>query len=182
MLSPWTKLPTSVAVDIWLVAGNNARTFARLECVCSQWRAVCKTPTVERLWRAMYLRDWEVDSSEDDCIARIQETEETAPWKIRYMQRTIVEHRWSARQPRIQWPVRPPANNARFLTCNHRLAVFETLERDGANQLSAVDIAAGGHRVVWRAKAGESPSWRTETNLRAAIDRTSRLVVYTETS
>jgi hypothetical protein len=75
---------------------------ARFGTVCRGWQqSTSKSTLADRCWRALYLRDWELESTATDAECadgstrgNSSTTTTTPPWKQRYQWRLQVERNW----------------------------------------------------------------------------------------
>ena len=65
-----------------------------VQAVCRSWsRLLLPTDKTERIWKSLYLRDWEIESANDAAI--IATAGEQTPWAHRYCARAAVHRRWN---------------------------------------------------------------------------------------
>src|SRR4051794_39185773 len=72
----------------WL---EDSKSLARVQCVCRGWHSGLNAAQLDLLWRACYLRSWELESSTDAAICP---DPSNTPWKERFRRRQQVETNW----------------------------------------------------------------------------------------
>ena len=84
LASHWSQLPASIAALALSFLGDAAALIA-FEITCKPWRAIAaQNDKLNPIWRAIFLREFEEESSSDPLICGGVEQTTQAPWKTRF--------------------------------------------------------------------------------------------------